>query len=232
MLLIYDENDYNYVVMTNTYITLMEEENLANRYDTFKAMVATYNSEGVHILMTTELAQGVKKLYEIDPMLQVVNDKTFIANYQPRHMTMIEGIPRLNYSMYLESEACAALKNMYNAMSKAMKQKIVLTQGYMDYDVLKLNDLESAGFSEFQLGNSISLKEQEMSESEFINTDTYRWLVEHSYEYGYVLRYPLDKVTITGKSSSTIFRYVGLETARKLHDNNWCLEEYKEEKTS
>ena len=229
---LYDENDYNYVVMTNTYITLMEEENLADRYDIFKAMVATYNSEGVHILMTTELAQGVKKLYEIDPMLQVVNDKTFIANYQPRHMTMIEGIPRLNYSMYLESEACAALKNMYNAMSKAMKQKIVLTQGYMDYDVLKLNDLESAGFSEFQLGNSISLKEQEMSESEFINTDTYRWLVEHSYEYGSVLRYPLDKVAITGKSSSTIFRYVGLETARKLHDNNWCLEEYKEEKTS
>lgn len=229
---LYDENDYNYVVMTNTYITLMEEENLADRYDIFKAMIATYNSEGVHILMTTEVAQGVKKLYEIDPMLQVVNDKTFIANYQPRHMTMIEGIPRLNYSMYLESEACAALKNMYNAMSKAMKQKIVLTQGYMDYDVLKLNDLESAGFSEFQLGNSISLKEQEMSESEFINTDTYRWLVEHSYEYGYVLRYPLDKVAITGKSSSTIFRYVGLETARKLHDNNWCLEEYKEEKTS
>lgn len=225
---LYDEYDYSYIVMTNTYMTLMEKENLPNRYDTFKAMVTTYNSEGVHILMTTELQQNVKRLYEFDPLVQVVDENTFIANYQAKHMTMIEGIPRLNYSMYLDNDASVALKNMYDAMDKSMQQKIILTQGYMDYDVLKLNDPQNAGFSEFQLGNSIALKEQEVPEDEFVNTDTYRWLVEHSYEYGYVLRYPADKVTLTNKSSSTIFRYVGVEIAKKMHDNNWCLEEYKE----
>ena len=36
-----------------------------------------------------------------------------------------------------------------------------------------------------------------------------------SYEYGYVLRYPSDKVTITQKESCNIFRYVGKENAQK-----------------
>ena len=45
------------------------------------------------------------------------------------------------------------------------------------------------------------------------------------YEYGYVLRYPSDKVTITQKESCNIFRYVGKENAQKMHNQNLCLEE-------
>lgn len=223
---LYDEYDYSYVVMTNTYMTLMEEENLANRYELFKTMVSTYNAEGVHILMTTQVEAGTEKLYAIDPLTQVVNEHTFISNYQPKHMSMIEGIPRLNYSMYLEDDANTALKKMYEAMDKEMRQKIILTQSYTGYDVLNLSASGEAGYSEFQLGNSIAIKEQEIPEDEFVNTDTYQWLLEHSFEYGYVLRYPADKINLTHKSSYTIFRYVGVDLARTLHDNNWCLEEY------
>lgn len=223
---LYDEYDYSYVVMTNTYMTLMEEENLANRYELFKTMVSTYNAEGVHILMTTQVEEGTEKLYAIDPLTQVVNEHTFISNYQPKHMSMIEGIPRLNYSMYLEDDANTALKKMYEAMDKEMRQKIILTQSYTGYDVLNLSASGEAGYSEFQLGNSIAIKEQEIPEDEFVNTDTYQWLLEHSFEYGYVLRYPADKINLTHKSSYTIFRYVGVDLARTLHDNNWCLEEY------
>lgn len=223
---LYDEYDYSYVVMTNTYMTLMEEENLTDRYDRFKEMVATYNAEGVHILMTTQVAQGTEKLYAIDPLTQVVNEHTFISNYQPKHMSMIEGIPRLNYSMYLEDDANTALKKMYDAMDKKMKQKIILTQSYTGYDVLNLSSSGEAGYNEFQLGNSIAIKEQEVPEDEFVSTDTYQWLLQHSYEYGYVLRYPADKTAFTNKASYTVFRYVGVELAKTLHDNNWCLEEY------
>ena len=60
---------------------------------------------------------------------------------------------------------------------------------------------------------------------EFVSTDVYQWLLEHSYEYGYVLRYPSDKVTITQKESCNIFRYVGKENAQKMHNQNLCLEE-------
>ena len=224
---LYSENDYSYIVMTNTYVNLMEEENISNRYDKFKAMVSTYNATGVNILVTSQLPEGVEKLYEIEPLTQVVNNQTFISNYQPKHMSMVEGIPRLSYSMYLENDANTALKNMYNAMDKNMRKKMILTQSYVSYDVLNLNSPGIAGYSEFQLGNSIAVKEQEISEESFINTETYQWLIQHSYEYGYVLRYPVDKVAITNNSSSTIFRYVGKDLAKTLHDNNWCLEEYQ-----
>lgn len=223
---LYNEDDYDYVVMANTYVTLMETENISDRYDKFKAMVSTYNATGVNILMTSQLAPGVEKQYEIDPLTAVINQQTFISNYQPKHMSMIEGIPRLNYSMYLETEAYTALKEMYNAMDKNMKKRMVLTQGFLSYDVLSLNNSVEAGYSEFQLGNSIAIKEQDLSEEEFVNTETYQWLLQHSYEYGFVLRYPADKTVITQKNSTTIFRYVGRELAQTLHDHNWCLEEY------
>lgn len=224
---LYNENDYNYIVMANTYITIMENENVSDRYNKFKVMVSTYNASGVNILVTSQLPENVEKLYELDPLTAIINQQTFISNYQPKHMSMIEKIPRLNYSMYLETEANTALKNMYNAMDKSIREKMVLTQSYISYDVLSLDNDGTAGYNEFQLGNSIAIKEQGLSEDEFMNTETYQWLLQHSYEYGYVLRYPADKVAITQKSSTTIFRYVGVELAKILHDNNWCLEEYQ-----
>lgn len=226
---LYNENDYSYIVLTNTYVNIMDEQNISNRYDKFKDMVATYNAEGVHILLTSQLNPGVERLYTFDPLITVINQQTFIANYQPKHMTMIEKIPRMSYSMYLENEAAKALKTMYDAMPAAVKKKMILTKSYMGYDVLNLDSSNMAGYNEFQLGHSIAIKEQGISEDQFESTQTYQWLIQHSYEYGFVLRYPEDKVELTQQNSATIFRYVGKELAKTLHDNNLCLEEYKKE---
>lgn len=226
---LYNEDDYSYIVLTNTYIDIMDEQNIANRYDHFKDMVATYNATGVHILLTTQLASDVERLYTFDPLTTVINSQTFIANYQPKHMTMIEKIPRMSYSMYLEKETAQALKTMYDAMPKTIQKTMILTKSYMGYDVLNLDEANMAGYNEFQLGHSVAIKEQGISEDQFINTQTYQWLIEHSYEYGFVLRYPEEKVNITQQSSTTIFRYVGVELAKTLHDNHLCLEEYEKE---
>ncbi|MGN1182358.1 MAG: D-alanyl-D-alanine carboxypeptidase family protein [Faecalibacillus sp.] len=225
---LYNENDYSYIVLTNTYVNIMEEENVLHKYDQFKAMVSTYNATGVNILLTKQLSDNVKRMYSFDPLTTVINDQTFISNYQPKHMSMIEKIPRLSYSMYLEKDANEALKKMYAAMSQEIQNKMVLTHSYISYDVLSLDSTNQAGYSEYQLGNSVAIKEQGISEEDFVNTSTYQWLIENSYQYGFVLRYPADKEELTGKSSTTVFRYVGVKIAKKLHDNNWCLEEYQE----
>ena len=45
--------------------------------------------------------------------------------------------------------------------------------------------------------------------------------MEHSYEYGFILRYPADKVEVTGHEySPTTFRYVGKEIATIIHKPN------------
>ena len=59
------------------------------------------------------------------------------------------------------------------------------------------------------------------------NVGDYAWLYEHSAEFGFVNRYPLDKAEITGvENSERSFRYVGKPHAAYMKENNLCLEEY------
>ena len=54
-----------------------------------------------------------------------------------------------------------------------------------------------------------------------------KWLMEHSYKYGWVLRYPNDKTDVTGiYYEPWHYRYVGKEVAKEIHDRGICLEEY------
>ena len=222
---LYSDDDYSYIILTNNYVNTLENEK-DDTYKLFKEMVSTYDAQGLYILMNTELKANASRLYKIDTMSQVIDDTTFIGGYESKHMTMIENISRLSYSMYLNEEAYNALKQMYDDLYKNTKKRFLVTSAYKSYDVLNLEENTSqAGYSEFQLGTSVSLKVNGIKDVEFVSTDVYQWLLEHSYEYGYVLRYPSDKVTITQKESCNIFRYVGKENALKMHNQNICLEE-------
>ena len=54
-----------------------------------------------------------------------------------------------------------------------------------------------------------------------------KWLMEHCWEYGFILRYPKDKEEITGIIYEPWhYRYVGREHAEIIMKNGLCLEEY------
>lgn len=58
-------------------------------------------------------------------------------------------------------------------------------------------------------------------------TEGYAWLAEHAPEYGFILRYPEDKIHWTGiMYERWHFRYVGRELALELQTNNLTVEEY------
>lgn len=77
-------------------------------------------------------------------------------------------------------------------------------------------DIVSAGY---QLLN----KKQE-------TTAEQKWLMEHCWEYGFILRYPSEKCEITGIGYEPWhYRYVGKEAALAMRDSGLCLEEYLEE---
>ena len=64
-------------------------------------------------------------------------------------------------------------------------------------------------------------------ESAFGATQQSVWLAQHCWAYGFILRYPLDKVEITGISYEPWhIRYVGTEHSLIMRDENLCLEEY------
>lgn len=61
------------------------------------------------------------------------------------------------------------------------------------------------------------------------STAVQKWLIEHSWEYGFVLRYPKGKSDITGIIYEPWhYRYVGREAAREMKELDMCLEEYLE----
>ena len=65
----------------------------------------------------------------------------------------------------------------------------------------------------------------------FGGTKQAKWIEEHCWEWGFILRYPADKTDITGITNEPWhFRYVGIEAATEMHETGECLEEYIERK--
>lgn len=85
------------------------------------------------------------------------------------------------------------------------------------------------GTSEHQLGLAADIvdSEYQILESSQENTPVQRWLMEHCWEYGFILRYPKDKTQLTGIIYEPWhYRYVGKEAAQEIMKAGICLEEY------
>ena len=52
------------------------------------------------------------------------------------------------------------------------------------------------------------------------------WLADNCADYGFVIRYPSDKVSITGRNEPWHVRYVGETAAKFMTEHNLCLEEF------
>lgn len=88
------------------------------------------------------------------------------------------------------------------------------------------------GASEHQTGlavDIVDLSYQVLDQGQE-DTPVQRWLMEHCWEYGFVLRYPTDKSGLTGIGYEPWhYRYVGLEAAQEIAEQGLCLEEYLSE---
>lgn len=63
--------------------------------------------------------------------------------------------------------------------------------------------------------------------SKFAATEAYAWLLEHCADYGFILRYPEGRTADTGINFEPWhYRYVGVEHAQYITENNLLLEEY------
>lgn len=76
------------------------------------------------------------------------------------------------------------------------------------------------GTSEHQTGLAADIKGSQK---------VYDWLAQNSWKYGFILRYPDDKIDITGIIFEPWhFRYVGKTMAKDVFESGLCLEEYFE----
>ena len=85
------------------------------------------------------------------------------------------------------------------------------------------------GTSEHHLGLAVDIVDysyQELNEQQE-QTAVQKWLMEHCWEYGFILRYPNGKSDITGiVYEPWHYRYVGREVAAEIWNSGLCMEEY------
>lgn len=86
------------------------------------------------------------------------------------------------------------------------------------------------GTSDYQtgLGVAITDKYYKRIDVDALDQDMMAWLTDNCAEYGFIVRYPSNKVSITGWDEPWHFRYVGRKAAEFITDNNLCLEEFIE----
>ena len=79
------------------------------------------------------------------------------------------------------------------------------------------------GHSEHNLGIAVDINNKSTTSSQ----EVYKWLSNNAYQYGFIKRYPGDKIEITNiHSEPWHYRYVGYEHAKYIYEHNLCLEEY------
>jgi D-alanyl-D-alanine carboxypeptidase len=106
-----------------------------------------------------------------------------------------------------------------------------LNKGYSEDEaaVVAATIVARPGTSEHNTGLAVDIATPDFQRliEAFAETPAAKWLAANAHKYGFVLRYPKDKTDITGIIYEPWhFRYVGLEHAQYMYENNLCLEEY------
>ncbi|MCR4594591.1 MAG: M15 family metallopeptidase [Clostridiales bacterium] len=106
-----------------------------------------------------------------------------------------------------------------------------LGQGYSKEQAIKKANYSRTftGTSEHNIGLGFDILQSgnyTLSES-FDQTAQFKWLQEHAADYGFILRYPKDKVDVTEiMYEPWHYRYVGVKAAHEIKSKGICFEEY------
>lgn len=109
-----------------------------------------------------------------------------------------------------------------------MDEKInaFIDEGYSEKDAKKLAEdwVALPGTSEHELGIALDIN----ADIDFCSdTEVYDWLANNAHNYGFILRYPSGKESITGIDYEPWhYRYVGKENASEIYSKQITLEEF------
>lgn len=85
------------------------------------------------------------------------------------------------------------------------------------------------GTSEHETGLAVDIvdKSYQLLDEKQEQTPVQQWLMAHCAEYGFILRYSVEKSDLTGIGYEPWhYRYVGVEAAKAITEQGLCLEEY------
>lgn len=200
----------------------------------FKVIVK--ENQNVKISKTSK-GNTIKNYYGItyiDDVIVVNKTYSLPSNFAPNNLVTINGYIKVvdyvkNAFNELKSDASSIGLNIYASSGyRSYSDQKYIYNNYVKMDGQEKADTYSAraGYSEHQTGLAIDVNTIDMT---FDNTEESIWLKENCYRYGFIIRYPKNKDSITGYMYEPWhIRYVGKELAKKLYnDGQWItLEEY------
>lgn len=135
-------------------------------------------------------------------------------------------------SLGLQPVICSSYRS-YGKQQYLFDKKVntLQQQGYSLEDAKQeaRKSIAMPGTSEHQTGlavDIVDLNNQNLDESQE-DTAVQKWLMDNSWKYGFILRYPEGKSEITGIIYEPWhYRYVGKKVAKEIYRLDICLEEY------
>ena len=179
-------------------------------------------------------------VYSDEVNLFTINQTSPSADYVPE-LTQVDNVQ-------VDSRIADALRQL-SAAAREDGYVLIFTDGYVSYEepekrylatveqLMEDGDLTAimaktkarsqtpmAGESDFQTGLCLRLAADRET---FTQSKTYTWLKNNMGRFGFVFRYPEDKVDFTDLDTDlTVLRYVGSENAAAMQQRSMCLEEY------
>lgn len=179
---------------------------------------------------------GVQSTYFYGDILLVNSENRLDANYEPPELVnlyqMRHSFRLASSNIYLTRECYEAMEKMFAAAEDADMNGYIVTSGYRDYNRQAEIFAESEpgyaqepGASEHQTGLAFDVTVE--TAQGFESTPQYGWLMANAHKYGFIQRYPANKVEKTGIAYEPWhYRYVGVEAAKKMKKSGMCLEEF------
>ncbi len=110
-----------------------------------------------------------------------------------------------------------------------INQEMAKGLGYDDAKAKVLTYSAAPGTSEHQTGLCCDMHNLGSADQAFAQEEAYTWLKENCWKFGFIIRFPEGKESVTGyEFEPWHYRFVGRYTAEKIMKGNMCLEEYLE----
>lgn len=182
------------------------------------------------ILINSEDVNGIKS--EL-PFSQTKYDMEIIdSRIKTEYQYMYEAAKKDGVNLYIYSgyRTIQQQQSVYTA-----KVQEFMERGYIREDALVAAKkvTPEPGHCEHHTGLALDIVSPEYYreffylDQNYLSSNVYAWLVQNAPNYGFILRYPADKAEITKvEFEPWHFRYVGVDHALYMTENNLCLEEY------
>lgn len=168
----------------------------------------------------------VNKDHPLDPEAVPKDIVTLFENQD-----LMYGYVVLDNTIRLSRSVAENFSNMIEAAGEDGVNRFMISSGYRDEDEQEQLYREKGsdyalppGYSEHNLGLSMDIGSTQQS---IDRSPEGKWLKEHAWAHGFILRYPQDKTEITGiQYEPWHFRYVGQPHSMIMKELNLTLEEY------